>query len=232
MLLDVILAVVVLISALLATVRGFVREVLSIASWAAAAAAGAFFYKPVVPLAHNIVEKETYAIIISVAAIFFVTLIVASYITMKIADFVIDSRVGAIDRALGFLFGAVRGLALVVITFILFKWIVIGDPLGNFGPSHPASRWIANSATEPTLSALGERLMTGVLAVANKIHPNAPDDTASGQATPPEGAEPPADTDPDTGEAPAPDPKKPALDSAGVQKIIGSNPGGAAAPTE
>src|SRR5689334_12170383 len=98
MVLDVILAVVVLISALLATVRGFVREVLSIASWGAAAAAGALLYKPVVPLAHKIVEKDTYALIISVAAIFFVTLIVASYVTMKIADFVIDSRVGAIDR--------------------------------------------------------------------------------------------------------------------------------------
>ena len=34
---------------------------------------------------------------------------------MKISDFVIDSRVGAIDRSLGFVFGVVRGLLLVVI---------------------------------------------------------------------------------------------------------------------
>src|SRR6478609_6963475 len=72
MVLDAIVIVVVLISAVLAMVRGLVREVLSIASWAVAAAAGYFFYKPLVPLVQPYVEKQIVAVIISVAVIFFV----------------------------------------------------------------------------------------------------------------------------------------------------------------
>ncbi len=97
--LDVIVLVVVLISAILAMVRGFVREVLSVASWVAAAAAAYFLYKPVLPLLAPYIESKTVATIAAAAAIFFIALIVATYITMKISDFVIDSRIGAVDRA-------------------------------------------------------------------------------------------------------------------------------------
>ncbi len=44
--------------------------------------------------------------------VFLIALIVISFITMKIADFIIDSRIGALDRTLGFLFGAARGILL------------------------------------------------------------------------------------------------------------------------
>jgi membrane protein required for colicin V production len=116
--LDAIVIVVVLISAILAMVRGFVREVLSVASWVAAAAAAYFFYKPIVPLVKPYIESNTVATIVAAAAIFFVALIVASYITMRISDFVIDSRVGAFDRMLGFVFGAARGVLLLVIAVL------------------------------------------------------------------------------------------------------------------
>ena len=69
-------------------------------------------------------DSNTVATIVAAAAIFFVALIVASYITMKISDFVIDSRVGAIDRALGFVFGAVRGLLLLVVAVWFFDFLV------------------------------------------------------------------------------------------------------------
>ena|SRR5438105_4036222 len=49
-LLDVILLVVMLISALLAMVRGFMREVLSIASWAAAALLTLYSYPKLKPI--------------------------------------------------------------------------------------------------------------------------------------------------------------------------------------
>ena len=143
--LDVIVLVVVLISAVLAMVRGFVREVLSVASWVAAAAAAYYFYKSLLPLVEPYFDNRTIAIIVSAAAIFFVALIVASYITMKISDFVIDSRIGAIDRAFGFIFGAVRGVLLLVIALLFFNWLV---------PAPPA--WVADARTKPFLDNLGE----------------------------------------------------------------------------
>jgi membrane protein required for colicin V production len=149
--LDIVVIVVVLISAILAMVRGFVREVLSVASWAAAAAAAYFFYKPVVPMVQPYFESKTVGVIVAAAAIFFVALIIASYITMKISDFVIDSRNGAIDRALGFVFGAVRGLLLLVVAFLFFNWLV-----------NPAPAWVTQAKTGPLLKSLGEQLMAAL----------------------------------------------------------------------
>ena len=190
--LDIIVLVVVLISAVLAMVRGFVREVLSVASWVAAAVAAYFFYKPVMPLIAPYVDSKTVQIIISAAAIFFVALIVASYITMKISDFVIDSRVGAVDRAFGFIFGAVRGVLLLVIALIFFDWLV---------PNPPA--WVANARSKPVLDDIGERIMAALPedaeAVIMKRLKGEPD--ASEDASPPAeaadgaGAAPDADTE-------------------------------------
>lgn len=178
--LDVIVVVVVLISAILAMVRGFVREVLSIASWIAAAAAAYFFYKPVVPLVRPYIESGTAQVIVAAVAIFFIALIVASYVTMKISDFVIDSRVGALDRALGFLFGAARGVLLLVIALLFFNWLVQSSPT-----------WVADARSKTMLEDLGERLMAALpadveAAIVKRFRGGQGDDIAgAGDAAPP-----------------------------------------------
>lgn len=149
--LDIIVVIVVLISAMLAMVRGFAREVLSIASWVVAVAAAYFLYKPLVPLVKPYLESGTVATIIAAAVVFFIALVIASYVTTKISDFIIDSRVGAFDRALGFLFGAARGLLLLVIALLFFSWLVQSPP-----------SWVANARTKPVLDSLGEQLMAAL----------------------------------------------------------------------
>lgn len=149
--LDVILIVVVLISAVLAMARGFVREVLSVASWVSAVAAAYFLYPSLLPTVQSYFDSKTVATIVSAAVIFFIALIVMSFVTMKIADFVIDSRVGAIDRALGFVFGALRGLLLVVIAVLFFDWLVQAPP-----------GWVANAQSRPMLETLGAKLMAAL----------------------------------------------------------------------
>ncbi len=146
--LDGIVAVVILISAILAMVRGFVREILSVASWVVAAVAAYAFYDDLLVYVKPYIASETVATIVSAAVIFFVVLVIASYITMKIADFVIDSRAGALDRLLGFAFGAVRGLLLVIIAYRFFIWFV---------PTPPP--WIANAQSAPMLQSMAEKLI-------------------------------------------------------------------------
>jgi membrane protein required for colicin V production len=180
--LDVIVIVVVLISAVLAMVRGFVREVLSVASWVAAAAAAYFFYKPVIPLLEPYIASKTVQTIVAAGSIFFIALIVASYITMKISDFVIDSRIGAVDRAFGFIFGAVRGILLLVIALLFFNWLV---------PSPPA--WVSEARSKPMLDDIGERIMAALpedaeAAILSKIR-GASGGEAGGDAAPPDAAE-------------------------------------------
>ncbi len=149
--LDVIFIVVVLMSAVLAMVRGFVREVLSIASWVVAALASYTLYETFLPLFRPYFESQTVATVVSAAAVFFVALILTSYVTMRISDYVIDSRVGAIDRAFGFLFGAARGTLLLVIALLFFNWLV---------PSPPG--WITEAQTRPFLEDLGDQLIAAL----------------------------------------------------------------------
>jgi len=187
--LDLIVIVVVLVSATLAMVRGFVREVLSVASWLAAVGAAYLLYKPLVPLVKPYIESGTIATIVAAAVIFFIALIVASYITTKISDFVIDSRVGALDRGLGFLFGAARGLLLLVIALLFFSWLVQTPPT-----------WVANARSKPMLTDLGDRLMAALpddveTALLKRFRNNDAEAPAGGtDAAPADDTTPPPDT--------------------------------------
>ena len=214
--LDAIVIVIVLISAILAMVRGFVREVLSVASWVAAAAAAYLLYKPVVPLVKPYIENDTVAMIVAAATIFFIALIVASYITMRISDFVIDSRVGALDRAFGFLFGAARGLLLVVIALLFFNWLV---------PKPPG--WVAEARSKPILDNIGEKLMAALpqdfeASIMKRLH----GDTGATDASPPPDA---TDTPPDETGATTPDSGYANGQRQGLDQLIdnsgGSKPG-------
>jgi membrane protein required for colicin V production len=124
--LDIGLAVIMLISALLAMVRGFVREVLSIASWALAAVTTWYAYPRLLPLAQTQVSNELIAKGIVIAGVFLTVLVVVSLITIRISDAILDSMIGVLDRTLGFLFGLARGLVIVVVAFAFFTWLVPG----------------------------------------------------------------------------------------------------------
>ncbi|WP_378943469.1 CvpA family protein [Mesorhizobium sp. ANAO-SY3R2] len=147
-LLDGILVGFTLVSAMLAMVRGFSREVLSIASWAAAAAAAFLFYKPVVPYVQPYIDNEKIAMAAAAGIVFIVALIVVTIITMKIADFIIDSRIGALDRTLGFLYGAARGILVVAVGLLFFNWLV--------GDKAPA--WVSEAKSRPLLESIGTTL--------------------------------------------------------------------------
>jgi membrane protein required for colicin V production len=177
--LDLGLIIIVLVSALLSMLRGFTREVLAIASWGIAAAAAYYFYPAGVPYLKPYISKETILPYASAAIIFFLTLIVISIITVKVSDAILDSKVGALDRSLGFLFGAARGLLLCVVAFLFFNWLVPGK-------SQPD--WVKNAKTRPFLQNTGEQLMA--------LLPDDPDNTFLKKLRPPkekeDDAKPPA----------------------------------------
>ncbi|MER8800535.1 CvpA family protein [Mesorhizobium sp. M0998] len=196
-LLDGILVGFTLVSAMLAMVRGFSREILSIISWAAAAAAAFFFYKPVLPYIQPYVDNEKAAMAAAAGIVFIVALIVVSVITMKLADWIIDSRIGALDRTLGFLYGAARGILVVAVALLFFNWLA--------GAKAPG--WIANAKSKPLLESIGAKLESLLPedpenTILNKLNPNQPA-TETPLAPDAPAAEAPAAGDDAT--APAPD---------------------------
>jgi membrane protein required for colicin V production len=171
-----------LVSAMLAMVRGFSREILSVASWVAAAAAAYFFYPIVLPYVRPHIDHEMVALAVSAAIIFFIALIVVTVITMKIADFIIDSKVGALDRTLGFVYGVGRGLLVLAVALLFFNWLVGANP--------PA--WVTDAKSRPLLESIGTWLQ-GVLpddpenSILNRLRGEdgtAPGDTPADPAQP------------------------------------------------
>src|SRR5205823_12610510 len=102
--LDLVLLAVMLISGLLAMVRGFMREILSIAAWAAAALVTLYSFSKLLPTAKTYFNNDTVASGVAVAGTFAGTLTVVSIITARISDRILDSRIGARARTLASLF--------------------------------------------------------------------------------------------------------------------------------
>jgi membrane protein required for colicin V production len=138
-----------LISGLLAMIRGFMREILSITAWAAAAIATLLLYGKLLPIAKANISNDIIATIVVIAGIFLVTLLVVSIITVRISDMILDSRIGALDRTLGFLFGLGRGLIIVVVAFLFFAWLV---------PTNKQPDGVRNAKSRVVLENTGEWL--------------------------------------------------------------------------
>jgi membrane protein required for colicin V production len=141
---------IVLISALLSMLRGFTREVLAIASWAAAAAAAYYFYPLVVPYLAPYIHKEVIAQAVAAALVFFATLIVVSLFTVRLSDAILDSKIGALDRSLGFVFGVARGFLLAIVAFAIFNWLV---------SEKQQPEWVKNARTRPVLTESADRII-------------------------------------------------------------------------
>ena len=150
-LLDIILLLVMLVSGLLAMIRGFMREILSIGSWGVAALVTLYSYPRVLPLAKQYFASDSVAAAISAGGIFLGTLLIVSIITARISDMVLDSRVGALDRTLGFLFGLARGLVIVVVAFLFFAWLV---------PDRSQPEWVRSAKSKLVLQNTGQWLMS------------------------------------------------------------------------
>ncbi|MDJ1007212.1 MAG: CvpA family protein [Paracoccaceae bacterium] len=144
-LVDGIVAIVVVLSAVLAYSRGFVREALAIGGWIVAAIAAFFFAPSVEPLVKEIPVIDGFlggncelAMILAFALVFAVALIVVSLFTPLFSSAVQNSAVSGVDQGLGFLFGVARGLLLVIVALVVYDRLVIGDPIPMVDESRTA----------------------------------------------------------------------------------------------
>ena len=152
--LDAALIAVAFISGLLAMYRGFAREMLSIVSWLVAAGAVLYFvlyHKPFAEeMAQQMGTQVAIAQIVLGALIFVIVLIVVHLITARLSDAILDSRIGMIDRILGFIFGVFRGFILIVIPFMFYE--------AFFPEPEQQYPWVRDSASLPYIKATGNAL--------------------------------------------------------------------------
>ena len=153
-LLDFLLIGIMLLSGVLALMRGFTREVLSLFAWGIAAVAAYFAIKQpkLIDVAMKNVpylEKEMLAQIAVGAVVFLIVLIIVSIISVKISDLVVDSSAGGFDRTLGFFFGLARGFVFVTICYLFYGWLQ---------PPEKQVTWVRNAMSLPAIMGLGNTM--------------------------------------------------------------------------
>lgn len=141
-----------LISGLLAMVRGFMREVFAIASWVIAAVVTLYAYPHALPYARQYISQDTLAMGVAVGGVFLLTLLVVSIVTVRISDAILDSRIGALDRTLGFLFGLARGFLIMVVAFLFFNWLSSNE--------QGQPEWIRDARSRVVLQSAGDWLIS------------------------------------------------------------------------
>ena len=133
---DGIVAAVIILSAILAYARGFVRESLAILGWIGAAILAFIFAPTVRPMVAQIPGLNKFladscelSIIAGFAAVFALALVLFSILTPLFSSVVQRSALGGVDQGMGFLFGVARGILLVAVAFIVYDRVMATQPV-------------------------------------------------------------------------------------------------------
>jgi membrane protein required for colicin V production len=139
------------ISALLAFMRGLVREVLGIGAWVGAVAVAVLGLPYMRGLARSWIPNPEWVDPASFVVLFLITLIILSIIAHIIGSSVRRSSLGGVDRTLGLVFGLARGAALIIVAYIIAGMVVPQDhwpePVLNaraLSPTYDGAAWVVN----------------------------------------------------------------------------------------
>ena len=151
---DIIVLLIVGVGAVGGFMRGFVQEVLSLAAWIVAILAIHYLHTDVTAAVFNFVGSP-----ISASIIAFALLLLIPYAAIRLVARFFGKRsrqsvLGPIDRVLGFGFGAVKGVIVVVMAFSL---LVLGYDMVWGASGRPV--WIAEARTYPFVNASSEALV-------------------------------------------------------------------------
>ena len=115
---DIIIAVAILISVIIGVVRGFVKEAISVAALLVAIWAALFFGPSVGNVSENWLSSEELQMWVGRFLVFFVVLAIGGLLGWGISKLIHMSALSGVDRFMGSLFGAVRGILLVAVAII------------------------------------------------------------------------------------------------------------------
>ena len=140
---DVFVGVVLVISAGLAFLRGFVHEVLAIGAWVGAVAVTLYGFDPLEPWFAAQVGPGWAATLLTGASLFLITLLTCSLLTKAIANQVRNSALNSVDSSLGFAFGLARGALIVSAVYYMgVEWAFDSSDL---------PQWLSGAKTRPWL---------------------------------------------------------------------------------
>jgi len=145
---DLVIIGLVALSAVIGVFRGFVKEVLSLAAWIGAFWVSWVFAVPAGRLFDTVLDKPALRVLAAGMALFLATLVVATLIGHLIQRTITRTGLAGPDRILGLLFGALRGVAVVVAVILVLRLLSFQD-----------AQWWQQSALLPYFDRLGAALV-------------------------------------------------------------------------
>ena len=161
---DILVIGILLISGAFAYARGFVHEVLSIAAWIGAVFATLYGTPVLEHFTLQFIEDPFIASLVTYIVVFILALTILSITTRRISRSVKESALGPLDRALGFLFGLLRGAVIVALVWIGYAWMT---------PPDEQPEWIYEARTIP-LIIQGADMLKALAPPTEETDPNAP----------------------------------------------------------
>ncbi len=229
--LDIAVLAVILLSALLAVMRGFVHEVLSFSAWVGAAIITVYAFPFAQPYARGVIDISILADVAAGVVLFVVALIVLTIFAKLLAELVQGSSLSAIDRILGLLFGVARGAALVSLLWLIVAWMVPETQRPDWIRTartlpylQQGASWLQDLLPSSFLTSLGETAKRNIEKEAGKaigLESTTPEATpeaspqATGDATPEATSAPAAQPS----VAPAEEPQEPAYDDSSRESL-------------
>lgn len=173
---DLVIIGIVVLSALISFMRGFVREVMSLLVWVAAVAIGYKFYPVAVPLVEeyaSFLAKDASLMNFAAGAlIFLAALIVLGIISYLISNVLLRKPLGIGDRVLALVPGVGRGVLLVGILGVIVSVLGIDERPKDHPPE--ASYWSEEAQFWPQTAELSDWLMSVGREMINDLQQESP----------------------------------------------------------
>ncbi|ATE64104.1 CvpA family protein [Rhizorhabdus dicambivorans] len=153
--LDIIVLLAIFGGGIFGMMRGFVTEVIALFAWVAAIVALKLFHEPATKLLFHVVGNPSGASVLAFALVFLIVYAGGKLVAASLGQRTRSSVLGPLDRVLGFGFGALKGLIVVTLAYLLIN---LGyDTL--YGVTAERPNWMRQSRTHPLLNATGRAVI-------------------------------------------------------------------------
>ncbi|MBT4741521.1 MAG: CvpA family protein [Rhodospirillaceae bacterium] len=149
--LDLAVVIVLLISAVLAFMRGFVHEVLSVAAWIGGILSVVYGVPELRHFARDFIANDLIADIATSVVIFLSVLVVLSILTKMLSKSIQASALNNLDRSLGFVFGLLRGAVILAAALLILDWII---------DTGERPDWVRSAKTLPVIEGTADFLQS------------------------------------------------------------------------
>jgi len=149
--LDIVVILLILLSAGYAAWRGFLSETLTIFDWTAAAFGCLYFGPYLIPMMRGLISTSWIAVLLAYAVVFLIVFIPLSFLSHRLSQSVKNSPIGPLDRAMGIAFGVVRGLVMVGLVYLAYTYFV---------PVREQAPFVRQAQTLPMIQATGDVILS------------------------------------------------------------------------